>query len=265
MKLSLVKADNIPLSEKAAEEITRYIQENRMQRGDRLPNEKRLMEQLNVSRSTIREAMRSLHSRGIVVIRQGSGTYIANFPGVPEDPLGLQFKYDRHRVLMDLWEMRFIMEPRIAALSALRASEEDVAEMHRLAEQVADRIKRGVNHLEPDVAFHCKIAESTGNDILNVIFPEIVQGIRLFTTVLGNRILHDVITHHEDIARAIGNRDARGAYDAMRVHLERNKDGLEDYIRQDGAQTNRDDRRRRQVCELDLSDWALWENPWPKT
>ncbi len=265
MKLSLVKADNIPLSEKAAEEITRYIQENRMQRGDRLPNEKKLMEQLNVSRSTIREAMRSLHSRGIVVIRQGSGTYIANFPGVPEDPLGLQFKYDRHMVLMDLWELRFMMEPRIAALSALRASDEEVAEMHRLAEQVADCIRRGINHMEPDVAFHCKMAESIGNDILNVIFPEIVQGIRLFTTVLGDRILHDVITHHEDIARAIGNRDARGAYDAMRVHLERNKDAIEDYIRQDGAQTNRDDRRRRQVCELDLSDWALWESPWPKT
>jgi GntR family transcriptional repressor for pyruvate dehydrogenase complex len=265
MKLSLVKPDNIPLSEKATEEIIRYIQENRMQKGDRLPNETKLMEQLNVSRSTIRETMRSLHSRGIVVIKQGSGTYIANLPGVSDDPLGLQFKYDRHEVLMDLWELRFIMEPRIAALSALRASEKDVEEMHLYSGQVSDCIRRGINHLEPDVAFHCKIAESTDNDILNVIFPEIVKGIRLFTTVLGDRILQDVIVHHENIADAIGRRDAKGAYDAMRVHLERNKDALEEYIRQDGAETNHNDRRKRQLCELDLSDWALWESPWPKT
>ncbi len=254
MKLSLVKADNVPLSEKAAEEIIRYIQENRMQKGDRLPNETRLMEQLNVSRSTIRETMRSLHSRGIVVIRQGSGTYIANLPGVSDDPLGLQFKYDKSSVLMDLWELRFIMEPRIAALSALRASTEDVEEMYRFSAQVADCIRRGVNHLEPDVAFHCKIAESTGNDILNVFFPEIVKGIRLFTAVLGNRIIHDVTMHHDNIAQAIGRGDAQGAYDAMRVHLERNKEAIEDYISQNGDEANCNDRRIKQLCELDLSD-----------
>lgn len=265
MKLSLVKADNIPLSEKAAEEIIKFIQENQMQKGDRLPNEIQLMEQLNVSRSTIRETMRSLHSRGIVVIRQGSGTYIANLPGVSDDPLGLQFKYDRHEVVMDLWELRFIMEPRIAALSALRASEKDMEDIHNYAGQVADCIRRGVNHIEPDVAFHCKIAESTDNGILNVIFPEIVKGIRLFTTVLGDRILSDVIVHHENIAQAIGRRDAKGAYDAMRAHLERNKAALEEYIRQDGAEINCNVRRKRQLCELDLSDWALWESPWPKT
>ncbi len=230
--MSLVKSDNVPLSEKAAERIIQYIQENRMQKGDRLPNEKNLMGQMNVSRTTVREAMRSLSSRGIVVIRQGSGTYISNLPGVAEDPLGLQFKYDKKKVLMDLWELRFIMEPYVASLSAERASKEDAAEIQRLAAEVSDCIRAGVNHIKPDVAFHCKIAESTGNDILNVFFPEIVKGIRLFTTLLGSMIVKDVILDHENIAQAIGMGDARGAYEAMRIHLQRNKDALEHYLEQ---------------------------------
>lgn len=231
-KLSTIKSDNMPLSEKVAEHIIRYIQENRLQKGDRLPNEKTLMEQLNVSRTTIREAMRSLSSRSIVVIRQGSGTYVSNLPGVVEDPLGLKFKYDKEKVIMDLLEIRFIMEPAIASYSAQRASEEDIKEILRLAEQVADKINSGQDHIEEDVAFHCKIAQSTGNDILDVLFPEIVEGVRLFATLLGKRIVRDVIIDHERIASAISRRDAMGAYNAMLVHLERNKYALKEYLEQ---------------------------------
>ncbi|OQB23752.1 MAG: Pyruvate dehydrogenase complex repressor [Firmicutes bacterium ADurb.Bin182] len=232
MKLSLVKVDNVPLSEKVAEQIILHIRENRMQKGERLPNEKKLIEQLNVSRTTIREAMRILSSRGIVVIRQGSGTYISGLPGVTEDPFGLQFKYDKEKVLMDLLELRFIMEPSIASYSAQRAGEEDVQEICKLANQVSECIKAGVNHIEQDVAFHCKIAQSAGNDILNVLFSEIVKGIRLFTTLLGDRIINEVATHHERIAQSISQGDAQGAYDAMLEHLHSNKKAIEDYLKQ---------------------------------
>lgn len=230
MDLSIVKGDNAPLSVKAAEQIIKYIQENRMQKGDRLPNEKTLVEQLKVSRSTLREAMRILSSRSIVVIRQGSGTYITNLPGVAEDPLGLQFKYDKEKVVIDLLELRFIMEPGIAASCAHRASKEDVEEIERLAKNVSDCIKAGLDHTELDVAFHCKIAQSTGNEILNVLFPEIVKGVRLFTSLLGDRIIKEIGADHEHIAQAIAEGDAVSAYNAMLVHLERNKYAIKDYL-----------------------------------
>lgn len=222
------RADSIPLSEKVAEHIIRYIQENQLQKGDRLPNEKFLVEKLNVSRSTIREAMRILSSRSIVVIRQGSGTYISNLPGVTDDPLGLKFKYDKEKVIKDLLEIRYIMEPSIASYCAQRASKEDIKEILRLADQVAKKINSGQDHIEEDVAFHCKIAQSAGNDILNVLFPHIVDGVRLFATLLGNRIVNDVVIDHDRIAQAICRRDALGAYNAMLVHLERNKYALKD-------------------------------------
>lgn len=232
MEIQGANPDNIPLSEKVAEHIVKYIQENRLKKGDRLPNERTLVEQLGVSRSTIREAMRSLSSRSIVVIRQGSGTYISNLPGVTEDPLGLKFKYNKEKVIMDLLEIRYIMEPTIASYSAQRASEEDVEEILRLAEQVAEKISAEEDHIEEDVAFHCKIAQSMGNDILDVIFPEIVEGVRLFATLLGGRIIKDVVIDHDRIANAISIGDTMGAYNAMLVHLERNKYAIKDYLEQ---------------------------------
>lgn len=232
MKLSSVRRDNTSLSNKAVEQIIQFIQENQLDVGNRLPNEKELEARLNVSRGTIREAMRSLSSRGIVVIRQGSGTYISNSPGVAEDPLGLAFKYDKEKVMSDLLEIRFMMEPSIAACSAMRASGEDKKEILSLADKVADCIKSGVDHTEQDVAFHCKIAESTGNDILTVLIPEIVKGIRLFSQVLEDRILHEVVGAHGRIAQAISEMDAEKAYKAMLAHLESNRIAIEAYIRQ---------------------------------
>lgn len=226
------KTDNIPLSEKVAQHIIGFIQENQLKQGDRLPNEKVLVEKLNVSRSTIREAMRILSSRSIVVIRQGSGTYISNYPGVTDDPLGLKFKYDKEKVIMDLLEIRYMMEPDIASLSAQRASSEDIKGILALAEKVAKKINSDQDHIEEDVAFHCKIAQSTGNDILNVFFPQIVEGVRLFTTLLGKRIIKDVVLDHERIAQAISRGDTMGAYNAMLIHLERNKYALREFLEQ---------------------------------
>jgi len=222
-----MRTGSLLLSEQAAERIIRYIQDNRMQKEDRLPNEKDLMEMLSVSRSTIREAMRSLSSRGIVVIRQGSGTYISNAPGVPEDPLGLEFQYDKRKVISDMLDLRLIMEPSIAAQAARRASKEDCEELLRLASLVSERIAAGIDHLETDIAFHNRVAAATGNDILKVLFPEIAKGIRQFTTMLGDRIIREVADDHMRVARAIADRDTQRAYTAMLMHLERNRIAIE--------------------------------------
>ena len=85
--------DTSPVSrtEEAANHIIEYITSNRMQPGDRMPTEPELLEQLSVSRTTLREAVKTLSARNILEIRQGSGTYISKRCGVPDDPLGLTF------------------------------------------------------------------------------------------------------------------------------------------------------------------------------
>ncbi|WP_334294249.1 FadR/GntR family transcriptional regulator [Lachnospira eligens] len=66
-----------------------------LQPGDKLPNEAHLAKELNIGRSSLREAMKLLASRNIVTIRQGSGTYVASSPGVVDDPLGFTFIPDK--------------------------------------------------------------------------------------------------------------------------------------------------------------------------
>ena len=85
------------------------------------PNETILSERLNAGRSSVREAMKLLASRNIVTIRQGSGTYISSSPGMVDDPLGFTFIGNKQKLITDLLEVRFLLEPSIAAMAATRA------------------------------------------------------------------------------------------------------------------------------------------------
>ena len=70
--------------------------------------------------------MKLLASRNIVTIRQGSGTYIASSPGMVEDPLGFTFIGNKQKLIHDLLEVRFLLEPSIAAMAATNAEEKDI-------------------------------------------------------------------------------------------------------------------------------------------
>ena len=77
-----------PLVERTADAIIKFITSENLTAGDKLPNEYELAKTLDVGRSTIREAVRSLVSRNILEVRQGSGTYVSENTGISDDPLG---------------------------------------------------------------------------------------------------------------------------------------------------------------------------------
>jgi GntR family transcriptional repressor for pyruvate dehydrogenase complex len=228
MALSSIKDAGASLAEKAAEQIVEYIRENKLQPGDRLPNEKELERKLNVSRSTIRAAMNSLKTRGVVDIRQGSGTFIAEMVGVGEDPLGLSFKYDHKKALTELLELRFILEPAIAGISAQRASKEDAKEIMHLADEVENAIIKGMDYTDFDAEFHYKIAKSTGNELVMVLIPEIVKGIKVLAVATHGRIAKQTIETHRKIAIAIRDKNAQAARDAATEHLRYNQTIIEE-------------------------------------
>lgn len=107
------------LSQRIAERIIKYILEENLQPGDKLPNETVMCERLNVGRSSLREAMRALASRNVITIRQGSGSYVSATPGMIDDPFGLTFVEDKQKMIKDLMEIRFLIEPSIAAMAAI--------------------------------------------------------------------------------------------------------------------------------------------------
>ena len=151
------------LPQKISEEIIALILEENLQPGDKLPNETILSERLNAGRSSIREAMKLLASRNIVTIRQGSGTYIAASPGMVEDPLGFTFIGNKQKLINDLLEVRFLLEPSIAAMAATHADEKDIKKITALCDEVELLLKDQKDHTQKDIELHTAIALSSKN------------------------------------------------------------------------------------------------------
>lgn len=217
-----------PLVETVADRLIEYILKNEMQPGDKLPNEFALAEKLSVGRSTLREAVKMLAFRNILEVRQGAGTFVSEKKlGVSEDPLGLMFVRDQKKLLYDLLEIRITIEPRLAALAAQHGTEESVAELRELCEQVEKKILAGENHLAEDVAFHSKIAEMSDNIVAGHLVPIIQQAIYLFIDVTNSRLASETIETHRRLTEAISRGDSIGASDAMLLHLIYNRNDFE--------------------------------------
>ena len=145
------------LPQKISEDIISLILEENLQPGDKLPNESILSKRLDAGRSSIREAMKLLASRNIVTIRQGSGTYVASSPGMVEDPLGFLFIGDKEKLVHDLLEVRFLLEPSIAAMAATHATDEDIKKITALCDVFGITFEQGRNELHIDDDFFSNI------------------------------------------------------------------------------------------------------------
>ena len=212
-----------PLSSKLSEELLNYIRSENLKPGDRLPNESILAKKMGVGRSSIREAMKLLASRNIVTIRQGSGTYISQTPGMVDDPLGFSFIADKQKLAQDSLEVRFLLEPAIASLAAQNASEEDISLLRRLCQEVEDLVRLGQDHTQKDIEFHTAIAQSSKNVVVPHLIPVINSAIPLLIELTGNTLKQETIDTHRALTDAIAAHNAAAAHDAMYLHLVYNR------------------------------------------
>lgn len=107
------------LAEQVEEQIYHFILDTPLSPGSKLPNEFELREKFGVGRSTIREAVKLLSSKGIVEVRRGSGTYVLTTALGVGDPLGLSAVQDKTALALDLVNVRLLLEPGISAMSPL--------------------------------------------------------------------------------------------------------------------------------------------------
>lgn len=219
----MTHAEDKPLSSKLSEELLNYIRSENLKPGDRLPNESILAKKMGVGRSSIREAMKLLASRNIVTIRQGSGTYISQTPGMVDDPLGFSFIADKQKLAQDSLEVRFLLEPAIASLAAQNASEEDIALLRRLCQEVEDLVQLGQDHTQKDIEFHTAIALSSKNVVVPRLIPVINSAIPLLIELTGNTLKQETIDTHRALTDAIAAHNAAAAHDAMYLHLVYNR------------------------------------------
>jgi GntR family transcriptional repressor for pyruvate dehydrogenase complex len=157
------------LTEKTERHLEELILGNSLQAGDKLPSEKDLGEQLGVSKTVVRESMRSLSAKGLVEVRAGSGTYVRKVDReLMSRPMNLLLRSGDVRP-QDIHEARELLEVNIAGLAAERAEPADIAAMAETIEALKSPSITAQIFAETDVAFHRRLAEAARNPLFTVL------------------------------------------------------------------------------------------------
>ena len=191
-----------------------------LQPGDALPSERELAERYRVGRSSVREALRMLESRGLIESR-GSGTFvIAPWRNPFQEPLSLVVAgedVDRTQ----LFEVRRMLEAEAAALAAKRRSLGDLELMHEATDEMEAAIDSADAYVAADIRYHLVIAEATGNRLL----LHLMQAIRERLTEMFGTVFkfpggpERSVAQHRLITQAIAAEDAERARQAMTEHI----------------------------------------------
>ena len=209
------------LSVRVAEAITEMIVQQRFRPGDRLPNELELAEELHVGRTTLREALRILSTRGLVEVRRGVGTFVTRSQSIHDDFDVLKIQNTRVNI-KDLYEMRLMFEPQAAYYACLRASDEELEAILHYGELDEESILRNDPHWDAyEQKFHNSIASATHNQFITALLPifnrAIHQGIILAnqSPQAAETTIHD----HRLLMRYLKARNPEGAKAAMYLHM----------------------------------------------
>ena len=218
----MVEAKRAKLSEQVSDRLYEMIvEEGRYAPGSKLPNENELSEFLQVSRTTLREAISFLVAQGVLQIRRGRGTFVASkLPTVGMDLTELAGMRSRIRA-KDLFEMRLIFEPATVALACLRASDEELQQIQKRAKRVEQVAAEGGDWPQADQEFHWAIIKASHNEYMRQLYPIINKAVNEILQISQNR------QHMQDIALAdnrlilefLLKRDEAGARHAMSIHM----------------------------------------------
>lgn len=171
------RATTLSLPDRLSVDLERLILEGQLAPGEKLPAERELAEHMGVSRVSIREALRELENRGLIDRRPGRGTIVLK-PGerahISEDVIGTIESL--RPGLADIMELRSIVEPPIARITAERATRRDVAQLRELVEAMEGDVTKE-RYAELDRAFHQAIAQYAHNPLLELINEQIANQI----------------------------------------------------------------------------------------
>jgi GntR family transcriptional regulator, transcriptional repressor for pyruvate dehydrogenase complex len=209
-----------PLVDLAVSQLRDQVLSGQWPVGGRLPAETELAQQLEVGRSTVREAIRALVHAGLLETRQGSGTYVRSVtPGAEWEPRL------RRAAVLEAYEVRQALEVQAARLAASRRTEADVAALRECLARRTEARARGRNaaFVEQDLAFHRCVVAAAHNPLLLEMFDSFAAVLRgALIAVVTDSGLDDVGADpaHGTLAAAIEAGDAAAAEHAARDHLD---------------------------------------------
>lgn len=220
------------VSDKIVQSLRMLIEQNNMQVGDRLPAERKLCEQLGVSRSSLREAIQQLVSQGLLLSKVGAGNYLQQLPihwsqQTIVEPLSNLIDVDPE-YRFDVQESRLILEGGTAWYAAQRATAEDIVKIRTCYDEIAHYQSLGEDDeaARADAKFHLAIAEASHNVVLIQLMRSLFDLLQ-FNVVLGRRKVYSeshrfdqLQDQHLNVITAIERQDPEAARQAVCGHIE---------------------------------------------
>ncbi len=207
--------------QQVAEQIHRLIESGVLKPGDRLPPERELAEKFGVSRSSIRDAIRTLEAMGIAESHHGKGTVVRD---QSDDSLAVPLTsvlVRKRHLVAELLDVRWMIEPALAARAAANATKEEIHRLEDILRRQREKMRGGEDTVEEDSEFHYVIALAAGNSVVLKILDVLMDLLRESRTrslqVPGRP--ERSYAGHLRILRALKRRDGAAAGNAARQHL----------------------------------------------
>ena len=221
------------LSAEIADRIAEQIALGKLNAGSRLQSERELSGHFGVGRSSVREAIKALESRGLVEGRQGERRFVRaqEVSGLIQAPSG-PVSVSEHE-MRQLYEARSIVEPGMTALAAQRASSRDLAAARRLLQRHEQKVTDGKYGGTDDSAFHMKLAAMADNPLLARLLEAILEILHAARepALRSAHGLHISLAGHWDVLHAVEAHDPDAAREATLVHLDRAQQLAVDVVR----------------------------------
>jgi GntR family transcriptional regulator, transcriptional repressor for pyruvate dehydrogenase complex len=211
------------LYQEIVDQIQQQILSGALKPGDQIPAERDLAERFGVSRTAVREAIKSLTEKGLIEVFVGRGTFVTNLsPDRVVESMTLLLRNEPHNIA-SLQEARELLEVPTARLAAMRRSDAHVARLRAISAELEEEHSISAR-LDGDTEFHVEVARATGNPVLVLLSQTIVALLRterLYRDDFDMTRLPAALADHRDIVDAIADGDPDRAAHAMSDHLAR--------------------------------------------
>lgn len=202
------KIQKISLQSEIIKCIQNHIKENDLSSGDKLPSQGEMSEIIGVSRTCLREAIKTLEAQGVLEVRNGKGVYVGRNYGSDVIQVSISF-HKKKEYFLDTLEVRSILEREILKMVVHRITDEEIAQLGKMTDILMEKYRKKEDKAEEDKQFHDMIYSCCHNDVM----IRIMHSIMVFWNDPLDIVdaFEDGMPYHQKLYEAIANRDLKGA------------------------------------------------------
>ncbi|GAA1382973.1 FadR/GntR family transcriptional regulator [Catellatospora chokoriensis] len=218
------------LTDEAIAQLRGMIQSGELAPGSRLPPENELATQMGLSRSGVREAVKVLEAARVLDVRRGNGTYVTSLaPQLLLEGLGVAVELLQPAGLLEVMEVRRLLEPSATAVAAGRMTDGQLSELEELMKRMRSAVDDAEQLMEYDIAFHRLVVAGTGNETLASLLDGLsgrTVRARIWRGLVLDNAAHTTIDEHQAILAALRSRDPALAAAAALMHVNTSESSL---------------------------------------